>query len=249
VPSASVRSSGEHRRGDDRGDTSASPRTLGRRPDHPASHRPSRVVPDARAAPRTQARRPRPSRASACPPPRRPGRSGPAGPGGCRCSWCCCSSPRFRCSPEQPTTVRAGHPATPRRPPRRWPAMAARRGPVPGTGGPWAAVARWAATSGRCRQLGPTVSRPPPARRSRLRTTGRPSPPSPCTGRRRRPPGLSRRTAGLLVRAPSVAPVVAGYHEAGHRHGLELAPVGELLAQRNTTRVDAPGDDPDGPRT
>jgi biotin carboxyl carrier protein len=50
----------------------------------------------------------------------------------------------------------------------------------------------------------------------------------------------------LLVRAPSVAPVVAGYHEAGNRHGLELAPVGELLAHRNTTRVDAPGDDPDG---
>jgi hypothetical protein len=68
-------------------------------------------------------------------------------------------------------------------------------------------------------------------------------------GAPRTSPAVTRPLAShgpLLVRAPSAAPVLVGYHEAGNPHGLELAPVGELLAHRNTTRVDAPDDDPAG---
>lgn len=62
-------------------------------------------------------------------------------------------------------------------------------------------------------------------------------------------PAMTRPLAAhgpLLVRTPSPTPVVVGFHEAGNRHGLELVPVGPLVAHRNTTRVDAPDDDPDG---
>lgn len=54
------------------------------------------------------------------------------------------------------------------------------------------------------------------------------------------------RLEGLLVRLPTPAPLVVGFHEAATRSALELAPVGQLVDNRNATRVTAPSDSDSG---
>ena len=54
------------------------------------------------------------------------------------------------------------------------------------------------------------------------------------------------RYEGLTLYVPSIDPVLVGFHEAGTRDGLALEPVGPLIENNNTTRFEAPEDDPDG---
>ncbi len=54
------------------------------------------------------------------------------------------------------------------------------------------------------------------------------------------------RFEGLTLYVPSVDPVLVGFHEAGTRDGFALEPVGPLIENNNTTRFEAPTDDPDG---
>jgi hypothetical protein len=54
------------------------------------------------------------------------------------------------------------------------------------------------------------------------------------------------RVGALRVRAPAVAPVVVGFHEAATSHGLTMQPVGRRLEDRNPSGQALPADDPAG---
>lgn len=60
-------------------------------------------------------------------------------------------------------------------------------------------------------------------------------------------PQVVARFDGLEVRLPGERILYAGFHEAYTVNGLPMMPVGRLIAHRNTTKFDAPPDDPEGP--
>ncbi len=50
----------------------------------------------------------------------------------------------------------------------------------------------------------------------------------------------------VVLMVPGHAPVVVGYHEASSAEALEMQPLGQLIANRNPTKYDAPGNDEPG---
>jgi len=55
-------------------------------------------------------------------------------------------------------------------------------------------------------------------------------------------PRVVAKVGDLELRAPSVEPLVVGFHEAATTDALMLEPIGQLEANRNATRGDAPPD-------